>query len=115
MASIYDTTANEYSSEFRSITITDSGTYELQNEAVKKASIYNDGEEKIRVYKTNDYTSTISGTSNADGVYIGVEDGVTFNVAGIGNSNQISVQMDSAAHFDAPSKGPYELKYIIFK
>ena len=44
MASIYDTTANEYSSEFRSITITDSGTYELQNEAVKKASIYNDGE-----------------------------------------------------------------------
>ena len=59
--------------------------------------------------------TTTSGTSNANGVYIGVEDGVTFNVAGIGNSNQISLQMDSPLHFDSAGKGPYEVKYIIFK
>jgi hypothetical protein len=115
MASIYDTTPNDYSSEFRSITITDSGTFELQDEAVRKVSLYNDGDHKIRVYKTNDYTATTSGTSNAYGVYIGVEDGITFNVAGVGNSNQISAQMDSSTHFKSPSKGPYELKYIVFK
>ena len=109
MSSIYDTTSNDYSSHFRSINITDSGTFSLNAEAVPKVSIYNDGGEKVRVYKTENYTATTSGTSNATGIWIGVEDGVTFNVAGIGNSDQVSVQMHNS------SKTPYELKYIIFK
>jgi len=109
MASIYDTTANDYSSHFRSVSITDSGTFELADEAVPKLSVYNDGGEKVRVYKTENHTATTSGTSNAVGVYIGVEDGVTFNIGGIGNSNQISVQMDDS------STTPYDLKYIVFK
>jgi hypothetical protein len=109
MASIYDTTANDYSSHFRSINITDSGTFKLLDEAARKLSVHNDGGEKVRVYKTENHNATTSGTSNAVGVYIGVEDGVTFNVAGIGNGNQISVQMDTS------SATPYDLKYIVFK
>ena len=109
MASIYNNSPNDYSSEFRSVTLTDSGTFELQNEEVPKVSLWNDGGQPIRVFKTNDYTTTTSGTSNAYGTWIGVEDGVTFNMVGLGNSNQISVQLQNY------NKYPYELKYIVFK
>ena len=81
----------------------------MADEAVPKLSVYNDGGEKVRVYKTENHTATTSGTSNAVGVYIGVEDGVTFNVAGIGNADQISVQMETS------TATPYDLKYIVFK
>jgi len=109
MASIYDNSPQEKGTEFKSINLSDSGTFQLIQEAVPKLAIHNDGGERVRIYKTENHTATTSGTSNATGVYIGVEDGVTFTIAGIGNCDQISAQLEN--HL----KAPYELKYIVFK
>ena len=49
MASIYDNTANIFRSDFRQMSITDSGTFSLTSEEAKKVTVFNDAGYKIRV------------------------------------------------------------------
>tara|TARA_Y100000310_G_C20639188_1_gene792903 strand:- start:857 stop:1201 length:345 start_codon:yes stop_codon:yes gene_type:complete len=112
MASLYDNTQNIYRTDFRSLSVTDSGTFALPDDEAKQVQIFNDAAQVIRIYKTenetgNAYLSTISGTSNTDSVYLELEDGNTYDINGIGNANNISVQKKTynAANF--------VLKYVI--
>ena len=114
MPSIYNNTSNIYRSDFRSITLTDSGTFSLPSEVAKKIAIFNDSTTVVRVYKTENptgdaFSSTISGTSNVDGVYITLEDGVSYDIPGIGNTDQVSVQ--KKFHNDAVN--PFLIRYIV--
>jgi hypothetical protein len=114
MPSIYNNTSNIYRSDFRSITLTDSGTFSFPSEIAKKVAIFNDSTTVVRVYKTENLTgdafsSTISGTSNVDGVYITLEDGVSYDVFGIGNTSHISVQKK----FYNDPVNPFVVRYIV--
>jgi len=112
MASIYDNTANIFRSDFRQMSITDSGTFSLTSEETKKVTVFNDAGYKIRVYKTDNQTgnaflATSSGTSQAEGIYLNIEDGISFTIPGVSNANHISVQKDNK---DNPT---LEIKYIL--
>lgn len=107
MPSIYDNTPNIFRSDFKELSLTDSGTFSLPEDGAKKVTIFNDAGYKVRVYKTNDYAATTSGTSNATGIYIGIEDGISFTVPGVADAKNISIQKDVSAN---PT---FSLKYIL--
>jgi len=109
MASVYDNSPNIFKSEFKEISLTDSGTFSLSNETAKKLTIFNDAGYKVRVYITNDSNSTTSGTSNSDGVYIGVEDGISYTIPGVGYGSHISLQKD------VHTNPTFSVKYILEK
>jgi hypothetical protein len=109
MASVYDNSPNIFKSEFKQISLTDSGTFSLSNETAKKITIFNDAGYKVRVYKTNNFDTTTSGTSSADGVFIGVEDGISYTIPGVGHGDQISVQKD------VHTNPTFSVKYILEK
>tara|TARA_Y100001963_G_scaffold154461_1_gene243278 strand:- start:2199 stop:2528 length:330 start_codon:yes stop_codon:yes gene_type:complete len=109
MGSIYNNTTNIYWSEFKSMDLTDSGTFSFPSDEAKQVQIFNDAGYKIRVYKTDSLTATTSGTSNSTGVWLGLEDGSTYDINGIGNANHVSIQKDSSAN---PT---FAIKYILSK
>ena len=111
MASIYDNTSNIYRTDFRSISLTDSGTFSLPSEKGKEVQVFNDSNYLIRVYKT-DYgsgrgTATFSGTSDTAGVYLGLEAGRVYTINGLGNAEQVSLQKDN--HLNPT----LDIKYIL--
>ena len=109
MSSVYDNTSNIIRSDFREISLSDSGTFSLAEEQAKKITVFNDSEFKVRVYKTQQeaFAATTSGTSDATGVFIGLEDGISFTIPGATNPKFISLQKDLSTD---PN---YKIKYII--
>ena len=107
MASIYNNTTNIYRSDFRSMDLTDSGTFSFPSEESRQVQVFNDAGFKVRVYKTDSVTATTSGTSTATGVFLGIEDGAVYDINGIANCQEISIQKDNHLNAD------FTIKYII--
>jgi len=113
MASLYDNTSNIYRTDFKSVPITDSGTFSLPAGTAKQVQIFNDHTQVIRIYKTSnvELNATISGTSNCTGVFLEIEDGNSYDINGVGNAQEISIQ--KKLHTAVPLT--FDLKYVISK
>ena len=112
MPSIYNNSSNIYRSDFKSVTLTDIGTFSLPEDIAKSITIFQDSNTLIRVFKTtntsgNAFSATSTGTSDCDGIHILLEDGVAFDVPGVANANEISLQLDNV------NDVPTSVKYIV--
>jgi hypothetical protein len=108
MASIYSNDMNIYSSEYREISLTNSGYFCLPEEPAKQITIINVAANSIEVAKTTDTTykpmkaldlyggecawCSPSGTAYVNGISVTLEDSSSFQARGIINANQVSLR-----------------------
>ena len=129
MGSLYDRTSNIYFSEYREISLTNSGYFNLPSEEAKLITIWNDSNHVISVAKTTDETYQalgpwadsydaarkagdkliVSGNAYVTGRALLIEDDIIYQVKGVSNANQVSVRKHAHTQPD------YGVKYIVEK
>ena len=135
MGSIYDRTSNIYRSNFKQVRLTNTGYFGLENEEAKIVTVFNmqpgAGNDQIDVAKVDGSNIEVdsapawpwekwmgthnvaahgaSGTAYVTGVAFTLEEGMSFQVRGIGNANQIAVKKSSHLNSDL------NVKYVIEK
>ena len=131
MGSLYDTTSNIYFSEYREISLTNSGYFKLPDENAKLVTVWNDSNNVIQVAKTTDQTYKalaedftyfageaarlagdkliVSGDAYVTGRSLVIEDDIIYQVKGVSNANQVSIRKH------AHSTTNHSVKYIIEK
>ena len=106
--SVYGNSNNIYTSEYREISLTNSGYFYLPDEDAKQITVINVSSYAIEVAKTNSttYKPVVlgtpyegecshcypSGTSYVDGISVTLEDSNSFQARGIINANQVSLR-----------------------
>ena len=130
MASIYDRTSNIYKSEFRNISLTNSGFFVLPDEDAKFVTIHNHQPvtthsidvAKISIPVPNPITypwDVTHGTHNVDvwgasgtayvtGISMVLEDGFSFKVNGISNANEVAIRKHTHN-----LGGDYQVQYVV--
>jgi len=108
MGSLYDNSANVYSSEYREVSLTNSGFFYLTDEPARLVTVINLSNNSVEVAKTTSTTyqpikavdlyngecawCSPSGSAYVDGISVRLEDGASFQARGISNANQVSIR-----------------------
>ena len=111
MGSVYDNTNNIYTTKYDEVILNNSGHFNLGDHCCKELTIFNDAGYKVNCNFVTDpgkvAVANTSGTCSAEGVQIGVEDGISLRVRGIGNTQVVAIQ--KAVH----TSPTMSIKYIV--